>query len=66
MERMGVGRTAMGEKILLKAGTVVARGTVLLTPDTCVLLGGRVEAWQKVWMDGRLSRLKEAVGGDRP
>lgn len=64
VEGVCVGRTGIGEKILLRAGTTVARGVVLLTPESCVLLGGRVEAWHKAWMDGRLARLKESVGGD--
>ena len=62
VDRLGVGRTAIGEKMLLRAGTVVARGVVLLAPESCVLLGGRVEAWHKAWVDGRLERLKEAAG----
>ncbi|KFH45707.1 RecQ-mediated genome instability protein-like protein [Hapsidospora chrysogenum ATCC 11550] len=66
MERIGVGTTCMGEKVLLKAGAVVARGTVLLTPETCVFLGGKIDAWHKAWMEGRLTRLREAVGSDRP
>lgn len=66
MDRIGIGKTCMGEKLLLKAGTAVARGTVLLTPDSCVFLGGKIEAWQKAWMEGRLARLREAVGSDRP
>lgn len=63
MEGVGVGKTNIGEKMLLKAGTVVARGTILLEPKQCVLLGGKVEAWQKTWVEGRLARLKESVGG---
>ncbi|KAI8230330.1 RecQ-mediated genome instability protein 1 [Colletotrichum sp. SAR 10_96] len=66
VERIGVGITNIGEKVMLKAGTVVARGTVLLEPEKCVMLGGKVDAWQKAWMEGRISRLKEAVGADRP
>lgn len=66
LEKIGVGKTLMGEKILLKKGLVVARGTLLLTGDKCVFLGGKVDAWQKSWTDGRLARLKEATGGDRP
>ena len=66
MERIGVGRTCMGEKVLLKAGAVVARGTILLTPETCVFLGGKIDAWHKAWIEGRLARLREAVGSDRP
>ncbi|TPX18243.1 uncharacterized protein E0L32_002752 [Thyridium curvatum] len=65
LDRFGVGETVIGEKIVLKAGTVVARGVVLLEPATCKLLGGKVEAWQKSWVEGRLARLREAVGADR-
>lgn len=66
IDRIGVGSTNMGEKILLKAGTVIARGVVLLAPETCVLLGGKIDVWQKAWVEGRLARLKEALGSDRP
>ncbi|OTA98033.1 hypothetical protein M426DRAFT_326302 [Hypoxylon sp. CI-4A] len=64
IERIGVGTMSIGEKMLLKRGAVVARGVVLLEPSTCVVLGGKVEAWQKAWVDGRLARLREAVGAD--
>ncbi|KAF3059081.1 RecQ-mediated genome instability protein 1 [Trichoderma lentiforme] len=63
---IGIGKTHIGEKILLRAGAVVARGTVLLTPETCTLLGGKIEAWHEAWMEGRLARLRESVGADRP
>ncbi|KAM4057902.1 recQ mediated genome instability protein [Hirsutella rhossiliensis] len=66
IDRIGVGKTTIGEKMLLRAGTVVARGIVLLTPETCLPLGGRVEAWHEAWAEGRLQRLNEAVGGHRP
>ncbi|POR31136.1 RecQ-mediated genome instability protein 1 [Tolypocladium paradoxum] len=66
VDRIGVGKTNIGEKMLLRAGTVVARGTVLLTPETCVLLGGKIEAWHDAWVEGRLARLKEAVDIHRP
>jgi RecQ-mediated genome instability protein 1 len=62
MDRIGVATTCIGEKILLKAGTTVARGVILLQPQTCVFLGGKIEAWHKAWAEGRLARLKEAVG----
>ncbi|KAH6847337.1 hypothetical protein B0I37DRAFT_445604 [Chaetomium sp. MPI-CAGE-AT-0009] len=65
VERLAVGKTFIGEKILLRAGTVVARGVVLLDPAQCVVLGGKVEAWHRAWVDGRLARLKEAVGAER-
>ncbi|UNI17452.1 hypothetical protein JDV02_003793 [Purpureocillium takamizusanense] len=63
VDRIAVGRTGIGEKMVLRAGTVISRGSVLLTPETCTVLGGRVEAWHEAWLQGRLARLKEAVGG---
>ncbi|KAF4437029.1 mediated genome instability Rmi1 [Fusarium acutatum] len=60
-DSIGVGKTQIGEKILLKAGTAIARGMILLEPDKCVMLGGKIEAWQKTWVDGRLTRLKEEI-----
>ncbi|KAI0475351.1 hypothetical protein GGR56DRAFT_675491 [Xylariaceae sp. FL0804] len=64
VDRVGVGSLHVGEKLLLRRGAVVARGVVLLEPQTCTVLGGRVEAWQRAWSDGRLERLRAAaVGG---
>lgn len=62
IDGIGIGKTSIGEKILIKAGTVIARGNILLTADNCTLLGGKVDAWHKAWVEGRLGRLKEAVG----
>ncbi|RYP80352.1 hypothetical protein DL769_002501 [Monosporascus sp. CRB-8-3] len=65
IEKIGIGTLNIGEKIMLKRGATVARGVVLLEPATCVVLGGKVEVWQKAWLEGRLARLKEAVGADQ-
>jgi RecQ-mediated genome instability protein 1 len=65
VDRLAVGKTFIGEKMLLRAGTVVARGVVLLDPAQCVVLGGKVDAWHRAWVDGRLARLREAVGAER-
>ncbi|RYP13096.1 hypothetical protein DL765_007045 [Monosporascus sp. GIB2] len=65
IEKIGIGTLNIGEKIMLKKGATVARGVVLLEPATCVILGGKVEVWQKAWLEGRLARLKEALGADR-
>ena len=65
IERIALGTLNIGEKILLREGAVVARGVVLLDPASCTVLGGKVDAWQKAWNEGRLARLKEAVGIDR-
>ncbi|KAI0206617.1 hypothetical protein F4808DRAFT_926 [Astrocystis sublimbata] len=64
IERIGIGTLNIGEKILLKRGAVLCRGTLLLEPTTCIILGGKVEAWQKAWVESRLTRLREAVGAD--
>ncbi|KAI5863815.1 hypothetical protein GGS23DRAFT_596312 [Durotheca rogersii] len=64
IERVGVGVLNIGEKMMLRRGATVARGVVLLEPATCAVLGGKVEAWQRAWLDSRLARLKEAVGAD--
>ncbi|KAI0015578.1 hypothetical protein F4780DRAFT_66875 [Xylariomycetidae sp. FL0641] len=64
IERIGIGTINIGEKIMLKRGATVSRGMVLLEPSTCVILGGKVEAWQRAWIESRLARLREAVGAD--
>ncbi|KAB5518224.1 RecQ mediated genome instability protein Rmi1 [Coniochaeta sp. 2T2.1] len=63
VERVGIGKLNIGEKILVKAGAKVSRGVIMLEPGTCVVLGGKVEAWHKSWTEGRLGRLKEAASG---
>ncbi|CAK7222219.1 hypothetical protein SBRCBS47491_004791 [Sporothrix bragantina] len=56
--RIGIGRLRIGEKLLLKKGTVVARGTLLLEPASVRFLGGQVEPLNKAWVEGRLARLR--------
>lgn len=43
--KIAIGSLNIGEKILLKQGAVVARGSVLLEPATCHILGGKIDAW---------------------
>lgn len=52
---------AVGMKLLLKAGVVVRRGMLMLTPDTVVVLGGKIETWDRAWREGRKERLKQQV-----
>lgn len=64
----GSGKDAMsiGCKILLKKGTKVARGMVLLEPASTMVLGGKIEGIDKGWRDGREKTLREAIGdGER-
>ncbi|KAI0876233.1 RecQ mediated genome instability protein Rmi1 [Hypoxylon argillaceum] len=64
IDKIGIGTLNIGEKIMLKRGALLARGTLLLDPVTCTILGGKVDGWQKDWVEGRLARLREAVGAD--
>ncbi|KAH8886485.1 hypothetical protein GQ53DRAFT_750725 [Thozetella sp. PMI_491] len=66
VESIAIGKTNIGEKMLLRSWTTVSRGMVLLDPAICVSLGGKVEAWQKSWVEGRLARLREAAAAGRP
>ncbi|KAK1779610.1 hypothetical protein QBC45DRAFT_441701 [Copromyces sp. CBS 386.78] len=56
-----IGGTPIGCKILLKRGTKVARGLLLLEPGSVKVLGGRVDGWGRVWEAGRLERLRGEV-----
>ena len=56
--------TAIGAKILLKPSAVVRRGVVMLRVVDCVVLGGKVEGWEKSWRDKWRARLVEGSSGD--
>jgi RecQ-mediated genome instability protein 1 len=58
VEGMALEKLAIGAKLLLQNPTV-ARGMVLLTPRSVTLLGGKIEALDKPWRDGRKARLLE-------
>lgn len=51
----------IGCKLLLKPGTSVRRGVVMLRPEDCIVLGGKVEAWDKKWKAERKARLTALV-----
>jgi RecQ-mediated genome instability protein 1 len=48
---------AIGMKVLLKKGALVRRGVLILKPDDVTPLGGKIEAWDKRWREGRKGRL---------
>ncbi|USW59156.1 Putative recQ-mediated genome instability protein [Septoria linicola] len=52
---------AIGAKLLLKNFTI-ARGVIMLTPGNTEMLGGKIEAWDKMWREDRKKVLKEKVG----
>lgn len=51
----------IGCKILLKQGSKIARGMVLLEVNKVVVLGGKVEAMDKEWREGLEGRLKASI-----
>lgn len=51
---------AIGTKLLLKNATL-ARGVVMLKPNSVEVLGGKIEAWDQVWRAGRKEALKQRV-----
>ncbi|CAI7630270.1 unnamed protein product [Penicillium crustosum] len=55
-------KLAIGAKLLLRNPSV-ARGMVLLSPGSVTLLGGKIEALDKSWRDGRKARLLEKTAG---
>ncbi|KAF7845859.1 hypothetical protein BT93_L0305 [Corymbia citriodora subsp. variegata] len=52
---------SIGAKIVLRDFTV-ARGVIMLTPRSALVLGGKIEAWDKKWKDDRKKVLKEKAG----
>jgi RecQ-mediated genome instability protein 1 len=62
----------IGCKMILKADTLVRRGMVMLQPDSVVVLGGKIDSWDKKWREDRKKRLvadveaeQEAMRNDR-
>lgn len=51
----------IGAKILLKKGTAVRRGMIMLTPETTVVMGGKVEVWDKKWRETLKKRLADGI-----
>ncbi len=47
----------IGCKVILKAGALVRRGMVMLTPETVVVLGGKIDSWDKKWREDRKKTL---------
>jgi RecQ-mediated genome instability protein 1 len=56
VEGIAIGKLPIGAKLLLR-NTIVARGMVLLSPETVTLLGGKIEAMDTAWRRGRKESL---------
>ena len=59
IEGVGLGMN-IGCKLVLR-GALVARGVILLEPDTTSLLGGKIETLHKAWKENRKADLKAAI-----
>ncbi|KAJ5703822.1 hypothetical protein N7493_010960 [Penicillium malachiteum] len=60
IEGLTLDKLSIGAKFLLR-GVIVARGMLLLDPGCATLLGGKIEALDKPWKDGRKARLLEKI-----
>lgn len=56
VEGVAIGKLPIGAKLLLMDATV-ARGMVLLSPESVTLLGGKIEAIDAAWRKGRKANL---------
>lgn len=54
---------AMGAKMVLRKGTVVGRGCVMLEGERCVVLGGKIKGLDKAWRRERKARLVRELEG---
>jgi len=51
----------IGCKLLLRRGSQLARGMVLLEPERTKMLGGRIDELDKAWREGWEQRLRDQV-----
>lgn len=58
-----IGDLPIGAKLLLR-NAIVARGMILLTPESVAVLGGRIDAMDQAWKDGRKGRLLAKTTGN--
>ncbi|KAF3390557.1 RecQ-mediated genome instability protein 1 [Penicillium rolfsii] len=64
IEGLSLEKLPIGAKILLRNATV-ARGMVLLNVGCSTLLGGKIEALDKPWKEGRKARLLQRIDSMR-
>ncbi|KAK2759814.1 hypothetical protein FQN54_002548 [Arachnomyces sp. PD_36] len=51
-------KLSIGAKLVLKTGATVARGIILMEPETAIVLGGKIETMHREWRQGRKARLQ--------
>ena len=52
---------SVGCKIVLRRGVLVRRGLVMLTPEGVIVLGGKIESWDRKWREERKVRLVQGL-----
>lgn len=60
IEGIAVDKLSIGTKLVLRNATV-ARGMVLLNPECVTMLGGKIEAQDRSWREGRKARLLQRI-----
>lgn len=68
IEQMALGdkECVIGMKLVLKKGSLVRRGMIMLERAQVNVLGGRVEAWDEAWKGETKKRLMDAVSRNGP
>lgn len=61
INELAIGKSPIGLKMVLRNATV-ARGMVLLTPESVTVLGGKIEVLDREWKESRKARLLARVG----
>ncbi|KAJ5624144.1 hypothetical protein N7510_000453 [Penicillium lagena] len=60
IEGVSIEKLPIGAKLMLRNATV-ARGMVLLAPESAIMLGGKIESLDRSWREGRKARLLQRV-----
>lgn len=60
IREIGAGTLSIGAKLVLQNATV-ARGMILLTPESVTVLGGKIDAMDLAWRQGRKARLQDSL-----
>lgn len=61
INELAIGKSPIGVKMVLRNATV-ARGMVLLMPESVTVLGGKIEVLDREWKEKRKARLLARVG----
>lgn len=66
IDGIALGKLSIGAKIILRNVTV-ARGIILLVPDSVTVLGGKIESLDRDWRESRKNRLEQRLAqAERP